>query len=131
MTDNGNKGYDDLFVDEQEPQEIILNAVEPYLRFTEEGKIVEQDEFYNLNGKQQILVLILGTKVLEAKNIRQEEGMRVAELKDITGMKESSIEGYVYGHLSNIVNSDEGRIFVPKYRVAQAAEELGVTTDGS
>lgn len=127
MPEEDNNAYDELFVDDVEPQNIVLDSVKPFLRFTDKGDIVEQDDFYELNGKQQVLVLILGTKVLEAKDIRDQEGLRVAELVELTGMGESSVEGYVYGTLSDVVESDDGRIFVPNYRVRDAARELKVS----
>lgn len=122
--------YDELFVEDSEPRETILNAVKPYLRFTKDGEILQQDTYDDLSGRQQVLVLILATKVLEAKGLQHQEGMRVNDIVDITGMSKSTVEGYVYGKLKEVIDSDEGRLFVPNYKVSNATEELEVDGNG-
>lgn len=125
MVEDGDDVYEELFVDEATPRETLLSAVKPYLRFTRDGEIILQDAYDDLAGKHQILVVILGTKVLDERGVRDEGGIHINELVEITGMQTSSIEAYVYGDLDKLVRSDEGRIFVPNYKVGSAAEALG------
>lgn len=123
-----NDHYDDLFVSEEEPRELIAKAVRPFMKFTPSGKPVYEKAYDLLNGKQKILVHLLASKILAVKGLNRsyqdKEGMHIKELAKVLGKKTSHVEGYVYGAIKDLVISDKGRIFIPNYNANKVVEEL-------
>ncbi len=124
--------YDDLFVEEQEPKAEIANIIKIFVRFLPSGETTYTPQYAALNNKQKILLHILASKVLAAKNLREQEGLKVQELYEITGIAIPSIESNVYGKIKQYVQSKAGRILVPNYRVHEVLailQQKGETND--
>jgi hypothetical protein len=126
---DGDDEYSDLFVESHEPKERIARIIKPYMKFDKEGNFVYEDLYDTLAGKKKVLLHLLGTKVLSSKGLREEEGMTVQELVDTLGMSRGSVEGYIYGSIKNLVNSDGGQVHVPNYKIGKVAEILGEGSD--
>ncbi len=121
--------YDGLFVEEQEPKEEIANTIKKFIKFSKNGEIIYGDSYSSLNGKQKVLLHILISKVLAARNLKEQEGFKVQEINKMTGISIKSIEGYVYGQLKMYVQSDAGRVFIPNYRIKEVIKTLGTKGD--
>jgi len=116
--------YDDLFVDEEEARKRVMRVAEPYLRFTQDGEILYQDEYEKLTGKQKVLLHIVAARILHAQELRDEEGIRAGEIADHIQKSKSSIEGYVYGSLKGIVESDNGKLKIPNSALNKVYKEV-------
>lgn len=116
--------YDDLFVDEEEARKRVMRIAEPYLRFTQDGEILYQDEYEKLTGKQKVLLHIVAARILHAQDLRDEEGIKAGEIADRIQKSKSSIEGYVYGSLKGTVESDNGKLRVPNSKLNKVYKEV-------
>lgn len=116
--------YDDLFVDEEEARKRVMRIAEPYLRFTQDGEILYQDDYEKLTGKKKVLLHIVASRILHAQGLRDEEGIKTGEIADYIQKSKSSIEGYVYGSLKEIVESNNGELRIPNSKLNKAYKEV-------
>lgn len=116
--------YDDLFVDEEEARKRVMRIAEPYLRFTQDGEILYQDDYEELTGKQKVLLHIVAARILHAQGLRDEEGIKSGEIADHIQKSKSSIEGYVYGSLKGTVESDNGKLRIPNSKLNKVYKEV-------
>lgn len=116
--------FDDLFVDEKEARKRVMRIAEPYLRFTQDGEILYQDDYEELTGKQRVLLHIVAARILHAQGLRDEEGIKAGEIADHIQKSKSSIEGYVYGSLKDIVESDNGKLSIPNSKLNKVNKEV-------
>ncbi|MFB6144842.1 MAG: hypothetical protein ABEJ98_06025 [Candidatus Nanohaloarchaea archaeon] len=116
--------YDDLFVDEEEARKRVMRIAEPYLRFTQDGEILYQEDYEKLTGKQKVLLQIVAARILHAQGLRDEEGIKAGEIADNIQKSKSSIEGYVYGSLKGVVESDNGKLIIPNSKLNKAHKEV-------
>lgn len=116
--------YDDLFVDEEESRKRVMRIAEPYLRFTQDGEILYEDEYEILTGKQKVLLQIVAARILHEQGLRDEEGIKAGEIAENIQKSKSSIEGYVYGSLKGIVESSNGKLRVPNSALNKVHKEV-------
>lgn len=119
-----NSEYDDLFVDEEESRKRVMRIAEPYLRFTQDGEILYEDEYEKLTGKQKVLLQIVAARILHEQGLRDVEGIKAGEIAENIQKSKSSIEGYVYGSLKGIVESDNGKLRVPNSALNKVHKEV-------
>jgi len=116
--------YDDLFVDEKEARKRVMRIAEPYLRFTQDGEILYQDDYEKLTGKQKVLLHIVAARILHEQGLRDEEGIKAGEIAENIQKSKSSVEGHIYGSLKGIVESDNGKLRIPNSALNRVQKEV-------
>ena len=116
--------YDDLFVKEDESKEVIANTIKRFIKFTEGGEFIYQTDFKELSIGQKALIVFLASKVLKSRSVIPEEGYKIEKLTELIGAKKSSIKGQLYGKFKEYIKSDDGRIFIPSYKVNDAISKI-------
>lgn len=119
-----NDDYDELFVDKKEPRKRIVKVLKPFLRFTNDGEIIYQEEFDSLSLKKKILLILLASKVLKGKDFKENEKMAVKELAEKLGAERSSIEGFIYGPLKKYLKTESGKVKIPSHSLNYVLKEV-------
>ncbi len=119
---------DKLIVDESASLDITLLAslVGSYLKFTKEGEIIFNKEFYKLKDWQKILILLSGRKVISIKKLKSEfkEEISPKEISTILGMPPKSIARCGSRELKGIIKSEKGKYKIPNYNLVKCEESL-------
>ena len=119
---------DNLIVDDNKAADINLLAslISRYLKFTKEGEIIFEKEFYKLKDYQKILTFLLGRKVISIKKLKSDFREKIApkEMGEILGIPSKSITKYFSVELKSIVKNDKREYGVPNYALHKCEEIL-------
>jgi hypothetical protein len=119
---------DNLIVNESESLDLVLLAslVQNYLKFTKEGEMFFERDFYKLKDWQKVLIYLLGRKVILIKKLKKEfiEEVSPKEIEDLLGIKSKSITKYASVELKGILKSNKGEYRIPNYSLFKCEDIL-------
>ena len=117
---------DKLIIDENKNLDIALLAslVGGFLKFTREGEIVFEREFYKLRDWQKNLIYLLGRKIIFIKKLKQnfKEEIAPREISKILGIPATSITRCAIRELKGIIKSENGLYKIPNYTLYKCEE---------
>lgn len=120
VSDN-NDPLDDLFEDENEviDRTVLASALQSYVTFTREGKLIPKEQFDALKNTKKILVLLLSKKALNLK-LGTDEKTSPKELEEISGIPIGSIKPTVRQLVTKrLLRSENGTYWIPDYAVTK------------
>ena len=119
---------DKLIVDESASIDtnLLASLVSNYLKFTKEGEIIFEKDFYKLKDCRKILIYLLGRKIVFIKKLKQDfkEEVAPSEIEDQIGIPSKSITKYSSVELKGIIKSEKGKYRIPNFNLLKSEEFL-------
>jgi len=119
---------DKLIVDEKETvdMDLLASIVRDFLKFTKEGEIFFEKNFFDLKDWQKLLIYLLGRKVVFVKNLKKDfkEEVSPSEIKELLKIPPKSTTKYASVELKGIIKSDKGNYKIPNFNLFKCQEVL-------
>jgi len=120
---------DKLIVDKEANEvslELLASILQSFVRFTKDGELLFEGEFYKLPGWKKIVIYLLSRKVISIKKLIEvfEEGAGSREISETIGVPQKSVSRELSTKLKTLARNENSKYQIPNYNLHKCSEML-------